>query len=129
MMRVSYNKYRVSPKHERTWNGTLYASKAESVRAMELQMLLKGGSLLLVEEQPRFKLTLADIVYVSDFRVRDDDGREWVEDVKGVLTARFKVIAKLWARYGTLPLVILKAKGTLGQHTWKRETIIPKVYS
>ena len=96
---------------------------------MELQMLFKGGSLLEVEEQPRFLLSLADIVYVSDFRVRDDDGREWIEDVKGVLTARFKVIRQLWERYGTLPLVVLTAKGTLGRHTWVRETIIPKVYS
>ena len=127
MIRRTYNKYRVAPKHERTWNGTLYASKTESVRAMELQMMLKGGALLSVDEQPQFKLTLAGIVYVADFRVRDDDGREWIEDVKGVVTARFKVITQLWPYYGTLPLVILKVQGTLGQHTWKRETIVPKI--
>ena len=62
-------------------------------------------------------------VYVPDFLVlaRDDGGEldARFEDVKGVETARFRLVRKLWPKYGPCDLHILTRKGS----GWSAEII------
>ena len=102
------------------YNGVIYASKAEALRAEELDMMLEGGAIEWWIGQPKFRLGCPENVYVADFLVAsrvslfdgEDDGVEvWVEDVKGMQTPKFKKDLKLWVRYGPMPLHILKRSG------------------
>lgn len=132
---MSYNKFRVAPKADRTFNGKVYASKAEAQRARELKVWCETEGTT-VTPQPRFHLGCPENTYVADFHCRTAPGdtallvtfdgkehrlTEWVEDVKGVETAKFKRDVKLWRAYGPCVLVILKRRG----NTWKREYVVP----
>ncbi len=114
------NKYHVSSPADRTWFYRTYASKAEMIRARELELLRQQGVVRVVREQPVFKLG-EDFTYRPDFVVQDAAplNVEWAEDVKGHETIRFKVVRRLWAKYGPMPLRILKRTGS----TWRVETI------
>ena len=105
-VRRGHGKYHVAPKADRTYNGVVYHSKAEARRAVELDLLLRAGKIQRWESQPAFYLTSARIKYVADFHVLGLKA-PWIEDVKGMLTPRFRMIVKLWRAYGNFPLVIL----------------------
>jgi hypothetical protein len=90
------------------YNGVTYASKAEASRAYALDQAQKLGLIRGWIGQPKFRLGLPENVYQSDFLVFDCDGTAWVEDTKGVETAKFVRDKKLWARYGPCPLRILR---------------------
>lgn len=92
------------------YNGVVYASKAEARRAEYLDMLVRGGAIRWWLGQPRFYLGVAENKYVADFLVMGIDG-EWVEDVKGAETPKFKRDKKLWSAFGPCPLHVVKAKG------------------
>jgi len=112
------NKYRVAPKAERTWNGRVYASKAEMLRAKELTVLESRGELMF-KHQPRYTLGVKENVFIADFEVMGRSGRVHTEDVKGVMTPKFRRDRRLWAEYGPHDLVILKRKGS----GWIREVV------
>lgn len=94
----------------RTWEqGHWFDSKKEAARYQELLLLEKAGEITELELQPRFDLLAwrADGapkvgVYVADFRYREAvDGRNIVEDVKGVRTAEYKFKKRFMkAQYG-----------------------------
>lgn len=111
MPRLSRNKYRVAPAAERRWNGRTYASKAEMERAQQLRQFMEAGEVIEIVEQPRLWLGVPENVYVPDFLVLWKYGGAEYEDVKGVETAQFRRVKKLWAAYGRLPLRIVKKSG------------------
>jgi hypothetical protein len=115
------NKYRVAPKEERTFRGRVYASKAEMLRSMELNLLMDNGQIAILTYQPRFHLGCKENTYVADFQIEDDEHRTWVEDVKGCETRKFRHDVKLWRAYGPCPLHILKRRGA----GWKKTIIQP----
>jgi hypothetical protein len=90
------------------YNGVTYASKAEASRAYALDAALGLRMIRGWIGQPKFRLGLPENIYVADFLVFDRDGTAWVEDVKGVRTAKFERDVKLWRRYGPCPLRILR---------------------
>jgi hypothetical protein len=107
---VSFNKYKVSPKEDRTWRGKVYASKAEMrYRRDVLNILEHVDDTITIIEQPRLHLG-PDHVYVPDFIVLND-GVPYAVDVKGVETPAFKKAKKLWRKYGRIHLHIVRAKG------------------
>lgn len=101
---------RVSPKEQRTLDGIVYASKAEKVRAEELADLMQKGAVREVMRQVKFRLGCPENVYVADFVIVWANESVTVEDVKGMRTEAFKKHAKLWSKYGRLPLHIRKSK-------------------
>jgi len=101
----------------RTYNAKLgrnFDSKAESVRATQLSLMLRdpdagdhSDGIAHLEFQPKFKLTRAELSYTADFSYWDFSlGRFVVEDLKGCDTDRFRLIKKLWLHYApdNLPL-------------------------
>jgi hypothetical protein len=98
------NKYRAKPT---IYNGVRYASKAEAARAEALDALVGMRLVAFWVPQPTFRLGCPENVYRADFLVVDADGAVWVEDVKGVETAKFRRDKKLWAAYGPCRLHIL----------------------
>lgn len=121
--RTDMNKYRVSAPEARTFNGKVYASKAECMYAQELALRLRAGELAEVVEQPRLWLGVVENIYVPDFLIIPfGDAMPYYIDVKGVETAAFKKNKKLWAKYGRLQLRIVKRSGNGFKTT---ETITP----
>lgn len=106
------SKYRVSPADQRTWNGRVFASKAEMLYAKLLADWQYLGAVSWWIEQPLFRLGCPENTYRPDFLVcwREIDGREWCQaiDVKGVSTAAFKRNLKLWKQYAPMTLRIVK---------------------
>lgn len=119
---VKRSKFNVAPREARAYNGLVYDSKAEMCRAQALDMLIAGGEIRSWTRQPKFQLGVPENVYVADFHVIASDGEEWIEDVKGASTPKWRRDLKLWAAYGPLPLHILKHQGGIRFTT----TIIPK---
>ena len=85
-------------------DGTTFASKKEAKRYGELKLLLKGGLISKLELQQRYELKVNGIkicTYVSDFDYLDVNGKQIVEDVKGVRTREYLLKKKLmFAIYG-----------------------------
>lgn len=87
-----------------------FDSKAESVRYLELKIMLKKGLIKDLVLQPKFLLqdkfkyngkTIRRIEYVADFMYTTGSGELVVEDVKGVETKDFKIKMKLFLKkYG-----------------------------
>lgn len=100
------SKYRAKPT---TYNGVRFASKAEAARARDLDLMLAAHTIAAWDRQPRY--ALGDVRYVADFVVYDGRGNAWVEDVKGVETPRFRLCKRLWRKYGTMPLHIIRRGG------------------
>lgn len=88
------HKYGIAPKEDRTVDGIAFASKKEATRYAELKMLVRAGRISNLTIQPRFPL-YAGIFYVADFQYIED-GLTIVEDVKGFLTAEYKLKKKLF---------------------------------
>ncbi|QAT48565.1 DUF1064 domain-containing protein [Caproiciproducens sp. NJN-50] len=74
-----------------TVDGITFDSKAEAKRYTELKLMLRTGQIKSFNRQPSFILS-GGIRYRPDFIVWDGS-RVWVEDVKGMETAAFKVKA------------------------------------
>lgn len=102
------SKYRAKPT---VYNGVRYASKAESVRAAELDLQIIAGLIAWWIGQPLFRLGVPENTYRPDFLVIGGDTHDrevWVEDVKGVETAAFRRNKKLWKSYGPCALRIIR---------------------
>ena len=120
----------VKPREQRTYNGVLYASKAEAIRAQELDLLIRSGDVKFWIGQPLFRLGCAENTYRPDFLVVPfvnfddvfgDSNAVWVEDVKGFETQSFKRHKRLWKAYGPCELRVLKRKGS----GWTTEIVSP----
>jgi len=103
------HKYKVSAVEDRTWNGRLYASKAEMMYAIDLDAFREAGAIVEYIEQPKCYLG-ADTVYRADFFVvaATTPIEVYYVDVKGVTTGAFNKIKKLWDKYARIPLHIVK---------------------
>ena len=108
------SKYNVSKPAARTFDGKVYASKAEMLYAKMLaeELLAGDGHILDVIEQPRVSLGCRENVYVPDFLIVPISGRPYFVDVKGMETPAFKKNVNLWRRYGRLPLHIVTRAGS-----------------
>ena len=107
-MRRNRNKYKVSPKDQRTHNGRVFASKAEMEYFQILEIEMRAGGIQSIVCQPPIRLGPID--YVPDFAVKIDDDWRWI-DVKGMETPAFRIKKKLWAEYGPGLLVLVKKSG------------------
>ena len=96
-----------------SWAGRFYDSKAEADRAATLQLLERANEISDLQYQVTHKLTLAELTYRADFVYRER-GLLIVEDVKGVMKDRFRIIMRLWPHYGTGTLRIVKRRGQRG---------------
>ncbi len=72
-------------------DGVSFASKAEAARYGRLTLMQRAGTIHGLRLQPRYVLVIDGVevgVYTGDFSYweTDGDGREIVEDVKGVMT-------------------------------------------
>ena len=90
-----------------TYNGVKYRSKAEALRARDLDLDVAGGLIRFWLGQPKFRLGVPENVYVADFLVIALHDA-WVEDVKGVETDKFRRDKRLWLAYGPCPLRVLR---------------------
>jgi hypothetical protein len=81
--------------------GKPFDSAAEARRWGELQLLQRAGQITELQRQVRYQLVpgqrdadgkaVRPVHYVADFRYRDAQGREVVEDVKGVATPVYRL--------------------------------------
>ena len=100
-----YSKYNAK---KITIDGHDFPSKREAERYCELKLFLKAGLIRNLELQPRFLLQdeffdkngvkHKKIEYVADFLYIDKQGRNVVEDVKGVLTDVYKIKKKIFLK-------------------------------
>ena len=104
------NKYGVSTPDRRTFNGRVYASRAEMLYAVELSLMAEVGTIVGFAEQPRVQLG-PDTVYKPDFVVVGLDATFFV-DIKGAEPPTFTKVKKLWAKYMRVPLHIVRHKGS-----------------
>lgn len=102
-------KYGVAPAEKRTARGRVYASKAEREYADALWLRFEAGDVLLIVEQPKFRLG-ADTNYVADFLFLEASGVVRVVDIKGVETTEFQRAKRLWERYQRTPLEVIGKK-------------------
>lgn len=81
------------------YDGHRFMSKAEGKRYLELKALERGGIISNLELQPRYPIVVNGLkicTYVADFRYVDvAKGETVIEDVKGVLTAVYRLKKKL----------------------------------
>ena len=73
-------RYRTTDPKKRTANGIKFASRAEYLRFLELQVLRAEGRVKWFIRQPTFDL--AGVVYRADFLVVWDSGSISVEEIK-----------------------------------------------
>lgn len=104
-----------------TYKGRKYHSKAEAVRAEELDWLKESGQVREWTPQPRYTLGCPENIYVSDFEVVGADGAKWTEDVKGIRTAKCRKDFRLWRSYGPHPLRVITNRKVV-------EVIVPTNY-
>lgn len=103
--------------------GRMYDSLAERDFALELAALETAREISDVQTQPRIELE-PGIFFKPDFSWLER-GRRVYCDVKGVTTARFHLICKLWRLHGPGPLRIVKRARQRNRFVTVRE-ILPK---
>ena len=111
--RHQHNVAPVVEKERRTFKGVVYDSLAESVRAAELDLLVRNGDITHVLRQVPFML--GGVTYRADFvgfsRVAiatPEVWHVWVEEVTGRRKGNAKkvLLKKLWRAHGPFPLKI-----------------------
>lgn len=106
------HKYGVADVSGRTYDGRVYDSAREMVRAQELDLLKMDGTVQAWWNQYRVPLVVNGktvCVYVADFRVLYPDSHYELEEVKGCETREWKLKHKLFrALYPKVKLVVLK---------------------
>jgi hypothetical protein len=100
------NKYGVSPKEERTYNGIVFDSKAEMKRYKDLELLEKAGQIKELQRQEAWVLQepfeykgkkIRAIYYIADFSYYEN-GKYVVEDVKGRKTKEYQLKKKMFLK-------------------------------
>ena len=97
-MALKRHKYGVSPKADRTVDGTVFASKKEATRYGELKLLEKQGEITNLKLQPKFLCVVNGkkiCKYFADFQYENRDGSVIIEDVKGFPTRVYRLKKKL----------------------------------
>ena len=94
-------------------DGKYFPSKVEAERWGVLALLEKAGEISDLEWQPL--VTLLDtpegtIKYKAD-SAYTENGVRYHEDVKGIMTDRFRLVVKLWSAFGPGPLRVTARKG------------------
>jgi hypothetical protein len=120
--KATRSKYNVSARAKRTdADGIVYDSALEMKRANELKAAKLAGEI--TEYLYHVRVRLGDIVYETDFMVIGPENYGvypvHFEDTKGVETPSFRRVRKLWTKYMTLPLYVLKR----GREGWTREIV------
>ncbi len=109
-IRKNFNTVPRAKKPARTdTDGRIYASKLEMKRARYLRLLMRCDppQVLTFAKQPEFQL--GDQKYTADFIVLWADDTWQVEDVKGGPdTERFRMIKRLWPKYGPCRLAVME---------------------
>ncbi|HOV13816.1 MAG TPA: DUF1064 domain-containing protein [Spirochaetota bacterium] len=110
LIKSNKNKYKVSEKQDRTYNGKTFASKKEMNRYKHLLFLMGQKEIFGLETQPKFLLQEGffyegkkerAIYYIADFRYLDKNGSTIIEDVKGLKTPEYLLKRKLFLnKYG-----------------------------
>jgi len=100
----SYNKYKVSSKEKRTYDGIVFDSMAEKDRYIHLKNREKSGNISELKLQTPFTILqnftnnrgkkIRGIKYYADFTYKDKDGVMIAEDVKGALTSDYIMKSK-----------------------------------
>lgn len=93
------------------YNGVKYDSRAEADRAAELDAMLKAGQVTWWLRQVQIPLGAPGVSLKVDFLVaiRNIGGPIILaQEVKGVETERFRVLKKLWPKFGPFPLHIIR---------------------
>ena len=102
----------VAKKADRTYKGVVYDSKAEMLRAFELDALKAAGKIIDWERQVPFTLAVNGIPickFVVDFCVWTPVGKHY-EEIKGWETPEYKLKLKLFkAIYQNIDYRIIKA--------------------
>ena len=123
---MSYNKY----KNKKTIvDGIKFDSEMESHYYLYLKHLKEIGEVIDFELQPTFLLqegfstkdgdTIRPIKYIADFRVVYRDGHEEVIDVKGKITAEFKIKRKmLLYKYRDITFKCVQERGRKPNKYW-----------
>jgi hypothetical protein len=103
-MAYARSKYRAK---KAEYAGENYDSKAEAAYAAHLDSLIERGEILYYVRQPKFCLGVPENVYRPDFHVV---AQRWTsaDDVKGAEPPAFKKNRRLWAKYGTCPLRVIR---------------------
>jgi len=99
MFRQFGNKYGVAPVGQRTYNGVVYASKAEAVYASELDLRVKAREIKGWVRQRKFVLDVNGkhiCNYIIDFEVFFMNGEFEFIEVKGHETPEWKLKFKLF---------------------------------
>lgn len=88
--------------HKTVWNGRRYDSKFEAIIARELDLRMKGGEF--TEIIPQYKVEVTALRsdgtkvrlfnYICDFRCQRPDGSYLLVEVKGMLTATYRLKKK-----------------------------------
>ena len=130
------HKYHAQPT---IYNGLRYDSKAEAIRASELDLLVRAGEIAWWTRQVPFWLGVPCQKMVVDFLVasRHDmtvyewvdrvavkwlSYKVWAEEVKGMETPIWRRNKKLWQACGPLLLKVLKRRG----QRWDIEAVRPE---
>jgi hypothetical protein len=92
--------------------GRRFDSQLERDRARELVMLERAGEISGLRFQVSVQLSEADIRYRADFAYLEN-GRLVYEDTKGMQTKRWRIIKKLWRKYGPA-LLRITVRGRYG---------------
>ena len=106
MRNARANKFHAKPTVR---DGIRFDSRAEADWWAMLALSLRAGEIRSVNRQVTY--TLGDISYRADFEIVTDDGERIAQDVKGVETPRFRLVRRLWAKYGPCPLQVIKRRG------------------
>lgn len=110
------NKFRVSPREERTLDGIVYASKAEMMYFRDvITPLLNAGIIDSVACQRKFHLGVPENTYVADFTITFPEGSVHTVDIKGMSTPKFNHDRLLWSVYGPHPLHVIKCQTRKGK--------------
>jgi hypothetical protein len=91
---LTFNKYHVAPRADRTALGVTFASKLEMTRYLELVALERLRVISELRRQVPYPLHVNGKTvcrYVADAVYRTMDGHEVVEDCKGVVTAVYRL--------------------------------------
>ena len=123
---VRRNKYGVAAKERRTWNGRVYASRAEMLYDFIGLYPARFDGWAILHQWP-VALGPAGIRTIVDFRLARDHKEDRFVEVKGVQTPAFRLKCKLWRVYGPGPLEIVKVRESrTGRVTCETiDTIVP----
>lgn len=103
----------VAARGDRTYNGTVYDSKAEALHAFGLDALKSAGKIVDWERQIRFDLTVNGVKickFIIDFKIVENNGHVHFEEVKGWAAPEYKLKLKLFrALYPSLDYRLVAA--------------------